>query len=150
MRPLLTRRRPIPVADRSRDGDLYEHMHPRLAAIRLLREKIADHQAGLDPYDRRTLIVDAREHERVWVHRCLELTGLVVGSTLNWQGSGGVRYRAIVEADVRAELDIDRFDAPVLRDEPLASRRGGGLEPIGATVALIRQGLTPISPPEVH
>ena len=112
----------FPVADRSRDGQLYETEHPRLAAIRHLREAIADGRAGLDPYDETIFLVDARDHERVWTNLCLELCGLKVGATLNWNGTGIIRYRGVLEADVRQELGLDSPGALVLRDEPLASR----------------------------
>jgi hypothetical protein len=114
----MTFRRPagrFPAADRSRDGDLYEHMHPRKAAVRLLREKLADRHAGLDPYDPSILVVKVGAHERVWAHRALELVGCFMSE------SNG-RMRAVVEADVRTELGLDQPDAPLIDDEPLASR----------------------------
>lgn len=114
---------PFPVATRSRDGELYEPYHPRLAAIRHLRELLADGRAGLDPYDETILLVDATDRDLVWTHRSLELCGLVVNKICNWQGTGGTRYRSILEADVRQELGLDQPGAPRLGDEPLASRR---------------------------
>jgi hypothetical protein len=113
--------RPFPVAARSRAGDLYEHEHPRLAAIRHLREAIADRRGGLDPYDDTVFLLDAREHERVWARAAVEQTGLYLGETIN--DHGGIRYRMILEADVRAELGLDVCCPPSLDDEPLASRR---------------------------
>src|SRR5437868_5869834 len=111
--------RPFPVADRFRDGAIVEAMHPRIAAIRLLREHIADRRAGLDPYDDTIFVLVAHEHERVWCNRALELTGLV----LTYLPDGdGIRFRAILEADVRQELGLDGPDAPTMGDEPLASR----------------------------
>jgi hypothetical protein len=114
--------RPFPVAGRSRAGEPYRHMHPRLAAIDLLREKIAAGTAGLDPYDDTILIVDALEHERVWVHRCIELTGLSMGCTLNTDGLQRARYRAVVEPDVRLELGLDEDMGDTVRTNPMASR----------------------------
>lgn len=117
--------RPFPVADRMRDGTPVESMHPRLAAIRLLREHIADRRAGLDPYDPSIFILDAHEHERTWAYRCLELTGRV----LDFRRFGdGTRLRATLEADVRHELGLDTLDPPTMADEPLASRGVGHAE----------------------
>ena len=117
----LRRPRPFPVADRDRDGQPYEHAHPRLAAIRWLREKIADQQAGLDPFDPTIFVLLARPHEPVWAYRALELTGTVISR--QHDGVGGQRLRAILEADVRAELGLDGPEPPKMADEPLASRR---------------------------
>lgn len=111
--------RPFPVADRSRDGELYEHMHPRLAAIRLLREKLADRHAGLDPYDGTIFLLQVHPDERVWANRAVELTGLVLDVRRH---GDGVRFRAVLEADVRHELGLDRPDAPILDEGPVASR----------------------------
>ena len=49
-----------------------------------------------------------------------ELVGLYLGDTRNPDGVSR-RYRLILEADVRQQLDLD---GAVLQDEPLASRRG--------------------------
>jgi hypothetical protein len=115
----LPRRKAMPVADRDRQGNLYEHEHPRLAAIRFLRERIADKRAGLDQYDRSIFILAAAPHEKVWGNRALELCGIVL--TAVPQPGGRTRYRAVLEADVRIELGLDAADAPMM-DEPLASR----------------------------
>lgn len=108
-------RRPFPVADRSRDGDLYESEHPRLAAIRHLRELVRDGRAGLDQHDATVLVLDVRPHEQVWARSAVELTGLFL-SEIRSAAGGFCRYRMIVEADVRQELGLDR-DAPTLSSE---------------------------------
>jgi hypothetical protein len=110
--------KPFPVADRTRDGDLYADYHPRLRAIAHLRELVAAGRAGLDYYDETILIVDAREHDRVWTARACELTGLMLGSHV--LADRGRRFRMVPEADVREEL---RLDSAPRMDEPLASRR---------------------------
>lgn len=115
----LVRRKAMPVADRTRDGELYEHEHPRIHATRFLRERIADGRGGLDPYDPTVFVLDAFQHERVWANRALELTGLVLRS--RQLPYGGTRFRAVLEASVRAELGLDADGAPTM-DEPLASR----------------------------
>src|SRR4051812_34252047 len=98
--------RPFPVADRTRDGDPYRMMHPRLAAIGLLREKITDRKAGLDPYDTSIFILVARPDEKVWANRALELCGIVL-STSVVTAEGGRRFRTHLADDVRAELGLD-------------------------------------------
>ncbi len=108
--------RPFPVADRDRDGHLYETEHPRLAAIRHLRELLADHRAGLDPDDMTVLILDVLPHERVWARSVVELTGLYL-SEIPSDGMG-CRFRMIVEADVRHELGLDEPGAPRMGDRP--------------------------------
>jgi len=97
---------------------------PRDAAVQLLGEHLDDGRAGLDPYDATIFILDAHADEKVWAHRCLELTGLVVGISLNCDGRQTTRYRAILEADVRYKLALD-CGAPTMDDEPLASRAAG-------------------------
>jgi hypothetical protein len=94
---------------------------PRDAAIELLGEHLDNGRAGLDPYDETIFILDAHANEHVWAHRCLELTGIVVGVSLNFDGRQTTRYRAILEADVRYALALD-CGAPTMPDEPLASR----------------------------
>jgi hypothetical protein len=86
---------------------------PRDAAIELLGEHLDDGRAGLDPYDETIFILDAHANERVWARRCLELTGIVVGERT--REDGGVRFRAIVEADVRYALALD-CGAPTMDD----------------------------------
>lgn len=110
----------FPAATQTRDGEQYEDYHPRLAATRHLRELVADGRAGVDHYDSSIVIVDAREHERVWTARACELTGLMIG--IHVLADGGRRFRVILESDIRQELGLDRPDAPKM-DEPLASRR---------------------------
>jgi hypothetical protein len=113
--------RPFPVADRTRDGELYRTMHPRLAAIDLLRDKCVDGKAGVDVYDPSVFIVDALPHEIVWVRRCLLLCGSVLGE--RDLGRGRIRYRGILADDVKADLDLAMTPPRyVIRDEPLASR----------------------------
>lgn len=123
---LLGRRAPFPVADRARDGDLYESMHPRLAAIRLLREKIAAGQAGLDPYQPSDFIVVAAANELRWARISVNYCGLVL--TEFEQPGGGARFRVVLESDVRADLGLDSADPPYMADEPLASRRVDGAD----------------------
>jgi hypothetical protein len=137
-------KRPFPVADRFRDGTLVESEHPRAAAIRHLRETIADGRAGLDPFDRSLFILKALPHERTWAYRCLELCGTVIvrGET----GGGGERLKAILEADVRMGLGLDGPDPATMRDEPLASRA------VSAPTALMDAifGVPPEQIPALH
>jgi hypothetical protein len=101
----------------------YEHNeHPRDAAVRHLRETIAAGRAGLDPYDETIFLLDATPNEIVWAGAVVNLTGLLLDVT-GAPEKGGRRYRMILEADVRDELGLDAPDAPVVDDEPLASRR---------------------------
>lgn len=114
-------RAPFPVADRTRDGLLYETEHPRLTALRFCREHIADRLAGVDPYDEAVFILIARPHEVAFARRMLDLVGERLSQTANEDGS--VRYRAILEADARVEFNLDETrNRPVMEDEPLASR----------------------------
>jgi hypothetical protein len=112
-------KRPFPVADRFRDGTLVESEHPRAAAIRHLRETIADKRAGVDPFDRSLFVLVALPHELTWAYRALELCGtvLVAGD----MDGGRRRLKAILEADVRLALGLDLEGAPEM-EEPLASR----------------------------
>lgn len=113
--------RPFPVAAQSRDGEAYRHMNPRLAAIDLLRGKVADRHAGVDHYDESVFIVDAHPHQILWVQKSLGLCGVLLGERL--LENGMTRYRAVLEADVRVELNLDETrNRPVITDEPLASR----------------------------
>lgn len=89
---------------------------PRQAAIRFLAVKLAAGQAGLDPYDASVVLVDVAENEQVWARAAVECVGLFLH-----QG-GSQRIRMLLEADVRQELGLDAPDAPVMADEPLASR----------------------------
>jgi hypothetical protein len=101
----------------------YEHNeHPRDAAVRHLRETIAAGRAGLDPYDETIFLLDATPNEVVWAGAVVNLTGLLLDVT-GAPEKGGRRYRMILEADVRDELGLDAPGAPVVDDEPLASRR---------------------------
>jgi hypothetical protein len=114
-------RRPFPVADRTRNGEPYRIMNPRLAAIDLLREKIADRKAGLDPYDTSIFILVARPDEKVWANRALELCGIVLSTSVD-TAEGGRRFRTHLADDVRVELGLDSANPPLMDDEPLASR----------------------------
>lgn len=93
-----------------------EPMHPRVAAVELLRDKLAADQAGLDPYDETIFVLQARDTEIVWARRALELCGVVLDQTIEG------RFRAILKPDVRAELGLDTVDRALMLDEPLASR----------------------------
>lgn len=117
---LPTLRRPFPVAARARTGELYETEHPRLAALRFCREKIVENRAGLDPYDDTVFVLVAREHETVWARHMLDLVGVVIGEAP--EPGGGMRYRAVLESDVRVELGCDTPHPPIKADEALASR----------------------------
>ena len=125
----------MPAATHSRDGEPYEHMTPRLGAIRTLREHLADGLAGLDPYDPSIFILNAHEHERTCAYRALELTGLVLN--FHSKGDGGTRLRAVLEADVRAELGLDAPGAPTMDDEPLASRGVASVTPLPSGLATV-------------
>lgn len=115
-----TRTRPIVVAQFA-DGTPATDFHPRLKAVEFLRETIADRRAGGDPYDPAIFILHAGEHEKVWAARALELCGEVICAFDLPDGTK--RFRVIVEADVRMELHLDGEGAPLMDDEPLASRR---------------------------
>lgn len=97
-----------------------QSLTPRDAAVRLLAEKIAAGKAGLDPYDKSIFILKAGPNERVWCYRVLELTGTVLSRAPRF--GGGERFRALLEADVRNKLGLDRIYPPLMLDEPLASR----------------------------
>lgn len=98
--------RPFPVADRTREGDPYDTYHPRLRAIRHLRDLITDGRAGVDPHDDTVFVLDVRPHEQVWARSVVELTGLFL-SEIRSAAGGFCRYRMILEADVRQELGLD-------------------------------------------
>jgi hypothetical protein len=93
--------------------------HPRTVAKAYIAELVSQGRAGLDPYDRSLLILDADPFERVWANRALELVGLIPDYRM-W--AGRLRYRATISAAIRAELGLDAADAPTVEDEPLASR----------------------------
>lgn len=112
MHPLTRSTRPAPVEC----GGLT----PRLAAIAMLREKIAEKRAGLDPYDARLFIVELGPNEVKWGTIAVCLAGWPVNRTERPDGS--VRLYAVIEADVRAEFGLDGADPPLMPDEPLASR----------------------------
>lgn len=100
------RGRPFPVADRTRDGDLYESYHPRLVAIRHLRDLLQEGRAGVDPHDETVFVLDVRPHEQAWARTAVEMTGLFL-SEIRSDAGGFCRYRMILEADVRLELGVD-------------------------------------------
>lgn len=102
--------RPFPVAGRTRDGEPYETYSPRLRAIKHLRDLIADGRAGVDRHDPTVFVLDVQPHEQVWARSVVELTGLFL-SEIRSDAGGFCRYRMILEADVRAELCLDRMDA---------------------------------------
>lgn len=138
-------RRAFPVADRFRDGILVETRHPRLEAIRFLRERIADGRAGLDPFDPTIFIVHALPHERVFGYRCLELCGEVLTTGDNEDGSR--RMRATLAPDVRGELELSKPGAPLMLDEPLASR---GVRSIDRVMEVVLDVLPPPRFPASH
>lgn len=117
--------------------------HPREAAVAFIRGQIDDHLAGLDSYDSTILVLDAHPFEAVWANRALEIVGIVLDKRM-W--AGAIRYRAIVEADVRAELGLDGPDAPTLV-EPLASRAASSAQ--GSVMDAIVDVL-PDRPPVLH
>lgn len=89
-------------------------------AIDWLGDKLSDGAAALDPYDLSILVLDTLAFERVWGYRCAELCGVVMGQ--RDRADGGRRIRILVEADVRVALGLDKTDAPIMADVPLASR----------------------------
>lgn len=115
------RRKPFPVADRMRDGTPVESQHPKLRAIRYLREKIYDRQAGLDPYDRGVFVLIAHENELVWANRAIDLCGWVLPTSTDTI-DGGKRFRCALYDDVLADLGLTGAFPAVIEDEPLASR----------------------------
>jgi hypothetical protein len=98
-----------------------EQASTRTAAAGWLAAKIRETQAGLDPYDPRTFIVELGANETKW--------GTLAVAHCGWplnrveRPDGTVRLYAVLEADVRADLGLDSPGAPVMADEPLASRR---------------------------
>lgn len=93
----------------------------RERAISWLNVKLWDGTAGLDQYDRSVVIVEVASPDRAGL---LDLVGHVIGSHphVKPNRSTCIRVRALVEADVRGRLGLDRVSPPVLRDTPLASR----------------------------
>lgn len=114
--------RPFPVAKNWRDGSPVVGHHPRLRAIEYLDDRIADGKAGLDPYDPAIFIVLDADPIRMNAH--LREVGVLLSSRLQSTPTRTVyRARAVIEADVRKRLGLDDTDtAPVMNDEPLASR----------------------------
>lgn len=112
----LTRRAPraMAVATRWNDGSEIAHYNPRTEATRLLREKIAEKRAGLDPFDPHTFVLLASEHEQVWAYLALELCGVVLSRAET--ADGGQRIRAVLESDVRSELGLDGETPAVIGD----------------------------------
>lgn len=97
-------------------------LSPRAAAVELVREHIAAGRAGLDPYEPSDLLFDAHADELVWSAIALNYVGVILNRR---DREGGVRFRVVVEADVRDLLGLDLADAPTMDDEPLASRGVG-------------------------
>jgi hypothetical protein len=97
-----------------------DEVSTRKTALGWLHAKILEAQAGLDPYDPRTFIVELGPNETKW--------GTLAVCHCGWplnrveRPDGSVRLYAVLEADVRAELGLDSPGAPVMADEPLASR----------------------------
>lgn len=95
---------------------------PQEVAIRLLRERIADGHAGVDPYDPSVFILTVRVDELAWATKAIHLTGWLLTVV---RQAGTLRFRSLLEADVRRELGLDGPAAAVMEDEPLASRAVG-------------------------
>lgn len=134
MRQLTLRRRPHPAPDRPHDE---QPMTPRRAAIRLLREKIDAGTAGLDQYEPADLILIAAENEKVWARRALQLVGVILDASPT--DERGIRFRAIIEVDVRDELGLDG-DTPPLMETPLASRAvDRTFYPVEVTIASLEE-----------
>lgn len=137
--------RPFPVADRTREGDPYDTYHPRLRAIRHLRDLITDGRAGVDPHDDTVFVLDVRPHEQVWARAVVELTGLFLSDI---RGTAGFcRYRMILEADVKHELGLDRYETPEVDTPETAGELVDLFE--ARELALAEQRLhNPVSPVE--
>ena len=98
-------------------------MSPRLIALELLREKIAMRQAGLDPYRPSDLIVKAGPNEVKCFEGCCKQVAVdreKVGKQSLF--NGGMKFRVTPTVDALRELGLDGLDAPLMLDEPLASR----------------------------
>lgn len=84
----------------------------RELAIGWLRDKLTEGEAGLDPYDRTVLIVEADANERVWARTVIEVTGLFL---TEYKGE----FRCIVETDVYDRLGLSADGAPLM-DSPIS------------------------------
>lgn len=93
---------------------------PREIAVEWLALKVVDGQLALDPFDRSLVILDASENERTWGYRTLELCGFV--ESRFDRPDGRQRITACLETAVMKALGLDKADAPVAADVPLASR----------------------------
>jgi hypothetical protein len=95
--------------------------HERDASISWLRVKCIEGTAGLDPYDRTVMIVEVTDPNKAWR---LDHIGHVLETHphVRPNRSTCIRIRALLEADVRQELDLDGDSPPVLTDTALASR----------------------------
>jgi hypothetical protein len=98
-----------------------ERVSTRKSAVGWLAAKIRDAEAGLDPYEPRTFIVELGPNEVKWGTLAVCHCGWPTSRTERPDGS--VRLYAVLEADVRQELGLDSPGAPVMAAEPLASRR---------------------------
>jgi hypothetical protein len=95
------------------------------AAINTLRELIATGLAGLDCYDPDIFVVDAPDEQRD--HADVALDNL--GAMMLRDGAFGIHRRVLqcrIPEWVRAQLDLNRVDAPQLI-VPLASRAVDGV-----------------------
>ena len=99
----------------------HDAVSEREAAIVWLRVKIIGGRAGLDPHDSAVMIVEVDSPEKAWR---IDLIGeqLLAHPWVRPDRSTCIRVRAILEADVRQALWLDKPGAPVLADTPLASR----------------------------
>lgn len=92
----------------------------RETTVSWLRVKLFEGSAGLDCYDASVLIVEVASPDRAYR---LEHVGHVLASHphVRPDRSTCIRVRALIEADVRAELGLDHPNPPTL-ETPLASR----------------------------
>lgn len=96
--------------------------HDHEAALRMVESKIGHRAAGLDPYDMQVLIVEVQDPFR---RHQLSLLGHIDGVHPHVQPGGERCFRIRVHVRdklIRARLGLDGPGAPVLLDEPLASR----------------------------
>jgi len=94
-------------------------------ALDQMRDAINGGRAGLDPYDPSIFIYHAQRGEIIFTRLMIDVLGAVIASLA--QPDGSTRYRAVLDERARADLGIDGAAAPVMDDEPLASRRADSL-----------------------